>query len=617
MTRRPFRAALPSLLLAAASAFLGCFDGGGTETGNAGLASGVSGSVHDGGGTETGNADVALVSLRYTASGAESSVVRTARTDARGRYAFEDVEPGRYAVAVPGGGETPLSALATRLTVAKDEKKVVDLTVRNSVTLAGRVLPGTGPATAVKVCVPGLVRCVEALPDSTWKLNDAPVGAYEVVFLSPGLAHYLAIQVDTSAAGTVYLRDVALPSAADADHVPFAFYDLGRSATFSAVPVRYALNASPAWYQGKDFDKVQYYLLTEGKGPVAWNPDYFTAWAHRLPLAGDQLAPGTLTAPLPGFPVPVRLSAPAFDFSQAKSGGADLVVSDGAGRILPHQIERWDSAGGKAVIWIRMESLAAATADRKAVLHWGRDSGSAPTVGRVFRREDGFIGAWHLSEQGNDSAVGEALSRYAGRLRGTVPAGGRAGLRGDGILAGGYRFGASRNWIHVPFDATLDVQRSFTVSVWARINNLDSVKQIFASKWMVNKREWHFHMLPGRSLEIEFGDSLGQIQGAWRTTGPIANVDQWHHYAATFDNGEVKLYVDGEPVAGILSNDVPGFKPGSIPKTISRFQTPMHLGSNTIDHTLDLDGDLDEFWYSPETKSAEWIRMAFRSQQTR
>jgi hypothetical protein len=111
--------------------------------------------------------------------------------------------------------------------------------------------------------------------------------------------------------------------------------------------------------------------------------------------------------------------------------------------------------------------------------------------------------------------------------------------------------------------------------------------------------------------------AVGQIQGAWRSVAPIANLDQWHHYAATFEGGLARLYVDGQEVAGVLAPDVPGFKSGSIPKTVTRFQSALNLGSNTIDPILNLDGDMDEFWYSPEAKSADWIRMAYETQKPR
>ena len=98
---------------------------------------------------------------------------------------------------------------------------------------------------------------------------------------------------------------------------------------------------------------------------------------------------------------------------------------------------------------------------------------------------------------------------------------------------------------------------------------------------------------------------------------PLSDLDKWHHYAATFDRGAVKLYVDGLEVAGILANDVPGFKTGSIPKAVNRFQAALNFGSNAIDHTLNLNGDMDEFWYSPDVKSGDWIRMAFETQKPR
>ena len=262
----------------------------------------------------------------------------------------------------------------------------------------------------------------------------------------------------------------------------------------------------------------EYFLLSEAAAPKAWNSDFFSDWKYRLTLSGDSLPGGVdITTALPGFPLPVRLTASNFPFGQAKGDGSDLVVSDGTGRLLAHQIERWDSTAGKAEIWIRVESLAATKADRKAVLHWGYEPASRPaaipSAGSVFRAADGFIGAWHFNEGGADSTVNEASSRYAGRIRGAPPAGGRGSLRGEGMVAGGYILGSTRNYVNVSYNTAQDVGNSLTVAIWARLNPQDSiVKQLLASKWATGKREWHFHVHSNRSLEIEFGDTLGAIQ---------------------------------------------------------------------------------------------------------
>jgi hypothetical protein len=58
-----------------------------------------------------------------------------------------------------------------------------------------------------------------------------------------------------------------------------------------------------------------------------------------------------------GFPVLVKLSSNSFDFSQAKTGGADLRFTSSYGNPLSYEIEKWDADAKSAVIWVKVDTI--------------------------------------------------------------------------------------------------------------------------------------------------------------------------------------------------------------------------------------------------------------------
>ena len=84
------------------------------------------------------------------------------------------------------------------------------------------------------------------------------------------------------------------------------------------------------------------------------------------------------------FPLLVRLSKEYFDFSQAKPQGEDVRFSS-KGKRLAYQIERWDSKGGEADIWVRIPTIKGE--DQQAIkMHWGNEKITGESNGEhVFR----------------------------------------------------------------------------------------------------------------------------------------------------------------------------------------------------------------------------------------
>ena len=87
-------------------------------------------------------------------------------------------------------------------------------------------------------------------------------------------------------------------------------------------------------------------------------------WSQVRPVtvtnAGDALA---------DYQVKIILDDAGFDFGRAAPGGADLRVTAEDGQtVLPHWVETWDAAAGRAVVWTRVDILPAG-GTRRLYLH--------------------------------------------------------------------------------------------------------------------------------------------------------------------------------------------------------------------------------------------------------
>jgi hypothetical protein len=587
-------------------------DGGGIETGNAGV---VAGRIVDGSGAPVRHSPVTLSEVVLTPGGIASPRMYSVLTDSTGAYAFHDIPWGRFALYAPGRGETRMAALHSRIRHGSEQALLADLATSSVVRIQGRVIPAPGRGLGgILACIPGTHQCVAPGPDSVYTIGEAPQGTYELVFLDGGSAHYLGMEIKAGGFGTIHLRDVALGDSVPGSRVPYAFYDAeGIHGSRSVMPVEYPVGAEPSWYADKDFGSVGYTLLNDGRLDKVVAMDYLDQWPKRKEIAGEALAGGPdLAAPLAGFPVPVRLAAPDFDFGQALPDGRDLVVSDGKGRLLPHEIERWDAAAGKAEIWVRLDTLAARRDDRKIVLHWGRPEAFPMAGGAgVFRAENGFLGVWHLADRTGDNRVLDSRGRFHGFATPSMRPEWMDSVRaGEAVIAGGHRPGMSGTYIHVPHQPGLDEGTAFTISVWARsMHPMPRGEQTIASKSGPGEHEWRFRILHDGTLDLDFGNADGWPQGSFNTFAKVPNPEQWHHYAATFENGLIHMYIDGRRVDSWL-------KQGSVPNAVNRHGADLRIGGDG-EPTRNWEGSLDEATYYHVAKPAEWIAMLFHSQRPR
>jgi len=103
------------------------------------------------------------------------------------------------------------------------------------------------------------------------------------------------------------------------------------------------------------------------------------------------------------------------------------------------------------------------------------------------------------------------------------------------------------DWVRIEYDAALN-PTSLTVEAWIQYGTAPSGSEAIISsrsKYNDNTNGYNFIVLSNMSLEFTFGHTSGTET---LTTAPIST-GVWHHVAATHNNGDTDIYLNGHLVA--------------------------------------------------------------------
>lgn len=334
-----------------------------------------------------------------------------------------------------------------------------------------------------------------------------------------------------------------------------------------------------------------------------WTPaQALSGFKYRKEVTLNTSATGAnITAAVPGFPVPVTLTADNFDFAQAKADGADIRFTKPDGSPLPFEIESWDAAGKAAAIWVRAD-VQANSASQALVMHWGNpDAAAAGDSKAVFPTSD-FIGVWHLGETANNDAGGfKDATANAAHGKGsaytaaqTVPGRFGKGLKNSNALKNSILIDETKSALFNP-------EPSFTIFVWTHIVSFPTGG---AYHTMISKGDGTFSMQRlggGRTFEPCCWQgsyhmcAVGRVQGQTNT---------WYRFAASFTRGSgIKFWINNAVDAEA--------RDGS---TMEKSPRPLVIANQTQGDTQRWwDGILDEVRVTNGARSEAWIKLDYES----
>jgi len=158
-------------------------------------------------------------------------------------------------------------------------------------------------------------------------------------------------------------------------------------------------------------------------------------------------------------------------------------------------------------------------------------------------------------------------------------------LAAEGKLGVGLLCDGATSYLEVPHKAELD-PAELTLEAWVKMARYPTEGD--PRRWVANKNddEWtdgHFALVTQGSRAgayLNIGGGQPNMHEAWSDEGALT-LNQWHHLATTYDGKDLKVYLDGKPVAAKAVNRPR--VPGTLPLAIGRRQDAYNYFEGVID----------------------------------
>jgi hypothetical protein len=264
------------------------------------------------------------------------------------------------------------------------------------------------------------------------------------------------------------------------------------------------------------------------------------------------------------LPVLVRLTNSNFDFAQAKKGGEDLRFTKSDGSPLPYEVERWDSAGNLADIWVKVDTVYGNDSTHFLKMYWGTSTGSVTSLSSsnaIFDTARGFLGVWHLQEAANTVAGGYRDATLDGLNLtgvGTIPS-------VIGVIGMSRSFDSSSVcYLTGTAPSRLNGNVSFSVSFWVKTGPMRTANiqqnrvDIMDFGKYSNKELVHFFLWPDYKTQfgfVNYDTSSSEFQnkfdfstyaGTWSFVTTVYNAGS--RLLATYINGNLQASDTGSGV---------------------------------------------------------------------
>lgn len=400
---------------------------------------------------------------------------------------------------------------------------------------------------------------------------------------------------------------VALPAgvnlAAGYVYIPgtFAFAFLENSAGFvvlDSIPAGETVNVAYSTTAASSVIVLRYGVAIKSLDTAAvLNP----GWSYSRKVTLNTSASGAnITGDVVGFPVLVRLTADNFDFTQAKSEGADLRFTKSDNTFLAHEIERWDPVTGLAEAWVKVDTIHGNDSAQSLVMYWGNAGAVNTSSGAaVFDTAAGFAGVWHLGRPVGSSVPDATANGNNGTALATTTVGGADGTAQmfDGKSSLVRVSGPAGDKLNFPENGT------FTVSAWVKASALDGLFH-----GIVYKSNFQYGLQIKPENQWEFLNYTDQSR--WEMSRSPAAAGSWHALVGERSGAKQYLYVDGACVDSSITV--------AASNLVRAYDQPLEIGhcpDGGDDPDRYFNGVIDEVRVEKTTRNADWIKLCYMNQK--
>jgi hypothetical protein len=441
-------------------------------------------------------------------------------------------------------------------------------------------------------------------------LNDSVVDCGSAILEPAGGVRGTIDRATLVSAGAVYVRIYGLERIAKADSASGAFavryLPRGELALYVAA-------SSPSYAPREIRASVARDTVID-VGGVSLFP--YNGWAYAKRLGLNTASSGAATAgSVYGFPLLVRLQTGNFAFGQARADGGDLRFTKSDSTPLPFEIERWDAAGGRAEIWVKIDTVAGNSDRQSIIMFWGNAQAGAPAShGAVFDTAAGFQGVWHLGDAAGDSIRDATSNGYCG----VSPDSGRPPAA-EGIIGNCRRFDGAADFITVPNTANgkLNFQQNgdYMVCAWVLLDTFDNASHCIVSKGYEQyylRSTYISKNVPSAAPLWEFVEFSETDK--WQTSTSPAAGRQWTLLVGVRQGQRQLLYCNGvlqDSTVDTWFNTVSRNTGNDL--TFGRFAKPVTVPIS--EGYCYFKGAIDEVRICGVVRSADWIKLCYMNQR--
>jgi len=310
------------------------------------------------------------------------------------------------------------------------------------------------------------------------------------------------------------------------------------------------------------------------------------------------------------FPVLIRLNAGNFNFFQAQGSGNDIRFAKANGAPLSYEIERWDSAGSAAEIWVRVDTVYGNDSTHYVNLYWGNSRAPGTSSGAsVFDTSNGFQGVWHLNDPALANIKDATGNHFDGTPSDTAP------VSASGAIGICKRFNGKSSYFDIKNTANGKLNFAenavYTVSAWVYADTLDNQFHLIVGKsdnqYFLKLKQYY----PPNPMRWEFAEYHNKV--GWDITDYLATARAWKYLVGVRQGVNQYLYLDGNLVTtgtAVFPDSLARYMGDDV--TIGRYLSYSILDGGYCP----FGGNIDEVRISNVVRNPDWILLCYMNQKT-